>query len=119
MGAGRHGRESGDRASFSDIFSGNAAKNGILAVVLPQPAVDSLLAVAAGGASLRVDLEAQTVTTPAGDSFAFEIDPFRKHCLLNGLDEISLTLASTDQITAYEQALAASRPWQQPVTTAR
>ena len=105
--------------SFSDIFSGNAAKNGILAVVLPQPAVDSLLAVAAGGASLRVDLEAQTVTTPAGDSFAFEIDPFRKHCLLNGLDEISLTLASTDQIAAYEQALAASRPWQQPVTSAR
>jgi 3-isopropylmalate/(R)-2-methylmalate dehydratase small subunit len=88
--------------SFSDIFSGNAFKNGILAVVLPQEAVDRLLEVAKSD-PIRVDLEHQTVTTPFQDRYSFEIDPFRKHCLLTGLDEVGLTLARQDAITAYER----------------
>ena len=87
--------------SYSDIFSGNAFKNGILAVVLPQEAVDRLLEVARTD-PIHIDLEAQTVTTPFQDRFAFEIDPFRKHCLLNGLDEVGLTLARQNAIAAYE-----------------
>ena len=77
--------------SFSDIFSGNAFKNGILAVELPQDQVDRLLEVAKDH-PITIDLENQVVTTPFQDRFAFEVDPFRKHCLLNGLDEIGLTL---------------------------
>ncbi len=96
--------------SFSDIFSGNAFKNGILAVVLPQEAVDRLLDVAAE-ASITVDLENQVVTTPFQDRFRFEIDAFRKSCLLEGLDEVGLTLAQEDRIATYEQAIAADRPW--------
>jgi 3-isopropylmalate/(R)-2-methylmalate dehydratase small subunit len=88
--------------SFSDIFSGNAFKNGILAVALPQENVDRLLEVAKTDA-IHIDLEHQTVTTPFQDRFAFEIDPFRKHCLLNGLDEVGLTLARVDAIAGYEQ----------------
>ncbi len=101
--------------SFSDIFSGNAFKNGILTVVLPQTAVDRLMKAAETRAPIRVDLASQTVTTPAHVKFTFEIDPFRKHCLLNGLDEISLTLTAVDKITTYETHLAQVRPWQQPV----
>ena len=96
--------------SFSDIFSGNAFKNGILTVVLPQEAVDRLLDVAATD-PVTIDLEAQTVTTPFQDRFTFEIDPFRKACLLDGLDEVGLTLARGDAIGAYEGKLAAERPW--------
>ena len=96
--------------SFSDIFSGNAFKNGILAVVLPQEAVDRLLEVAAD-APITVDLENQVVTTPFQDRFRFEIDPFRKSCLLDGLDEVGLTLAQADRIAAYEGAIATDRPW--------
>jgi len=96
--------------SFSDIFSGNAFKNGILAVVLPQEAVDRLLVVAAE-APITVDLENQVVTTPFQDRFRFEIDPFRKSCLMEGLDEVGLTLAQADRITAYEQAVVTDRPW--------
>lgn len=96
--------------SFSDIFSGNAFKNGILTVVLPQDAVDRLLEVAATD-PVTIDLEAQTVTTPFQDRFTFEIDPFRKACLLDGLDEVGLTLARSDAIGAYEGKLAADRPW--------
>ncbi len=96
--------------SFSDIFSGNAFKNGILTVVLPQEAVDRLLEVAKTD-PITVDLEHQTVTTPFQDRFRFEIDPFRRDCLLNGTDEIGLTLASDQKITAYEQGIAAERPW--------
>ncbi len=96
--------------SFSDIFSSNAFKNGILAVELPLAAVDRLLAAAYEG-PIRVDLEQQEVTTPAGDKFNFEIDPFRKHCLSNGLDEIGLTLASNEAITAFEQQLEQRQPW--------
>ena len=98
--------------SFSDIFSSNAFKNGLLAVVLPQEAVDRLIEVAKAGEPIDVDLDTQTVTTPFQDRFTFEIDPFRKHCLLNGLDEIGLTLAMDDKITTYEKHAAAAWPWQ-------
>jgi 3-isopropylmalate/(R)-2-methylmalate dehydratase small subunit len=96
--------------SFSDIFAGNAFKNGILTVALPQDAVDRLLAVAATD-PIHIDLESQTVTTPFQDRFRFEIDPFRKACLLDGLDEVGLTLARGDAIARYEAELAAERPW--------
>ncbi len=96
--------------SFSDIFSGNAFKNGILTVVLPQEAVDRLMEVAASD-PIHIDLDSQTVTTPFQDRFPFEIDPFRKHCLLNGLDEVGLTLARGDAIAAYENRGRADLPW--------
>ena len=96
--------------SFSDIFSGNAFKNGILAVVLPQEAIDRLLEVAKTD-PIDVDLETQTVTTPFQDRFSFEVDPFRKHCLLNGLDEVGLTLSRGAAITKYEDDVRAALPW--------
>lgn len=96
--------------SFSDIFSGNAFKNGILAVELPQDQVDRLLAVAVTD-PIHIDLAQQTVTTQFQDRFTFAIDPFRKHCLLEGLDEIGLTLASAEAIGVYEQRQAAQMPW--------
>lgn len=99
--------------SYSDIFSGNAVKNGILPVVLPQSAIDRLMEVAATD-PIHVDLDTQTVTTPFQDRFTFDIDPFRKMCLLEGLDEISLTEKSGAAITAYEQQLDAARPWMRP-----
>ena len=99
--------------SFSDIFSGNAFKNGILTVALPQDAVDRLMDVAKTD-TIHVDLDAQTITTPFQDRFRFEIDPFRKLCLLGGLDEIGLTLESTGRIDAYEKKQAADRPWLAP-----
>ena len=97
--------------SFSDIHSGNAVKNGILPLVLPQEAVDRLMEVARDGHEITVDLENQTVTTPFQDRFTFDIDPFRKHCLLNGLDEVSLTLESEAAIGKFEQARAGARGW--------
>lgn len=99
--------------SFSDIFSGNAFKNGLLSIVLPQAAIDRLLEVAKTD-PIHVDLETQTVTTPFQDRFEFEIDAFRKHCLLNGVDEIGLTLQSSDAISTYETKIAASQPWLVP-----
>lgn len=96
--------------SFSDIFSGNAFKNGILTVVLPPDQVDRLLEVAKTD-PIAIDLETQTVTTPFQDRFNFEIDPFRKHCLLNGLDEVGLTLARDAAISTYEQKHRAELPW--------
>jgi 3-isopropylmalate/(R)-2-methylmalate dehydratase small subunit len=99
--------------SFSDIFSGNAFKNGLLAIVLPQAAIDRLMEVAKTD-PIHVDLETQMVTTPFQDRFEFEIDPFRKHCLLNGVDEIGLTLQSSDAISTYETKTAASQPWLVP-----
>lgn len=96
--------------SFSDIFSGNAFKNGILTVVLPQEQVDRLLEVARTD-PVTIDLENQVVTTPFQDRFAFEIDPFRKHCLTNGLDEIGLTLASEDVIGRHETMREGALPW--------
>lgn len=99
--------------SFSDIFSGNAFKNGLLAIVLPQAAIDRLMEVARTD-DIHIDLQTQTVTTPFQDRFEFEIDPFRKHCLINGVDEIGLTLKSSDAISAYEAKLSADRPWLAP-----
>ena len=96
--------------SFSDIFSGNAFKNGILTVVLPQAAIDRLMIVAATD-PVHIDLETQTVTTRFQDRFSFEIDPFRKACLLGGLDEVGLTLARDAAITAYEHTARATMPW--------
>lgn len=96
--------------SFSDIFSGNAYKNGILTVVLPQPAIDRLMEVAKTD-PIHIDLAEQTVTTQFQDRFAFEIDPFRKQCLLNGTDEIGLTLASSENITGYEDKAGGQRSW--------
>ena len=97
--------------SFADIFSGNSFKNGLLLVALPQEQVDRLMQVAAEGQPITVDLENQVVTTPYQDRFEFPIDPFRKHCLLNGLDEIGLTEAAAPEIAAYEARLKAERPW--------
>ena len=97
--------------SYSDIFSGNAVKNGILPVVLPQDAIDRLMEVARDGHETTVDLDTQTVTTPFQDRFAFDIDPFRKHCLLNGLDEVALTLERQAQIGTFESQRAAAQDW--------
>jgi 3-isopropylmalate/(R)-2-methylmalate dehydratase small subunit len=96
--------------SFADIFSGNAFKNGMLLVVLPQEQIDRLLEVA-GTDPITVDLENQVVTTPFQDRFSFPVDPFRKHCLVNGLDEIGLTVAMDADIAAHEKRLASDRPW--------
>jgi len=96
--------------SFSDIFSGNAFKNGILTVALPQAAVDRLLEVAETD-PITIDLERQVVTTPFQDRFTFELDPFRKRCLLEGLDEIGLTLAREEAIATFERRLTSGQPW--------
>lgn len=96
--------------SFSDIFSGNAVKNGIVPVVLPQEAIDRLLEVAKDQ-PITVDLETMTVTTPYQDRFVFTLDPFRRDCLMRGLDEIGLTLARDTRISKYESAVAEARPW--------
>lgn len=96
--------------SFSDIFSGNAFKNGILTVALPQEAIDRLMDVVATD-PITIDLETQTVTTPFQDRWTFEIDPFRKHCLSEGLDEVGLTLQSNSAIEAYEARQRAGEPW--------
>ena len=96
--------------SFSDIFAGNAFKNGILTVVLPQAQVDRLMEVAETD-PIAIDLEHQTVTTPFQDRFAFEIDPFRKMCLLEGLDEVGITLTHEHALVAYEARMKAAKPW--------
>ena len=99
--------------SFADIFYNNCFKNGILPVVMPQSTIDILMADARKGANARqtVDLAAQTVTTSDGQVFGFEIDPFRKHCLINGLDDIGLTLEKSAAIASFEQAAQTLRPW--------
>ena len=99
--------------SFADIFFNNCFKNGILPIVLPQAAVDVLMKDAEKGENARmtVDLEAQSVTTSDGQSFGFEVDAFRKHCLLNGLDDIGLTLEKAASIDAFEAKNATLRPW--------
>ncbi len=96
--------------SFSDIFSGNAFKNGIIPVVLPQEAIDRLVEVAQTD-TVTVDLETMTVTTPYQDRFTFELDAFRRQCLMEGLDEIGLTLARDTQISKYEAGVNEHRPW--------
>ena len=99
--------------SFADIFYNNSLKNGLLLIKLDAKAVDRLFKEAQGaeGYRLAVDLESQTVTTPGGESFQFDIDPFAKHCLLNGLDEIGLTLEHAGEIKAFEARHRASQPW--------
>ena len=99
--------------SFADIFYNNSFKNGLLPIVLSADVVDQLFQemYANEGYQLAIDLAAQTVTTPSGESFSFEIDEFRKHCLLNGLDDIGLTLQEADAIKAYEQKARAKTPW--------
>lgn len=96
--------------SFSDIFAGNAFKNGILTVALPQEQVDRLLAVARTD-PIAIDLENQVVTTPFQDRFTFAIDPFRKRCLREGLDEIGLTLARDAAIGSFEARQSRDMPW--------
>ena len=99
--------------SFADIFFNNCFKNGILPIVLPQEDVDKLMDDAERGANatVTVDLESQTITGPDGGTIAFEVDPFRKHCLLNGLDDIGLTLEKSAAIDAFEGRAAQERPW--------
>lgn len=96
--------------SFSDIFSGNAFKNGIIAVVLPQAAIDRLLVVAETD-PITIDLETMTVTTGFQDRFVFGLDPFRRQCLIEGLDEIGLTLSNGSAIARYEAGIAHHRPF--------
>ena len=96
--------------SFSDIFAGNAFKNGILTVVLTQEQVDRLMEVAETD-PIAIDLEHQTVTTPFQDRFHFEIDPFRKMCLIQGLDEVGITLTHEDALAAYAARMKAQKPW--------
>ncbi len=99
--------------SFADIFFNNCFKNGLLPIILGDAIVDKLFKemYATEGYELTIDLAAQTVTTPSGESFGFEVDAFRKHCLLNGLDDIGLTLEKADAIRAYEIKRRAEAPW--------
>ncbi|MEL7211437.1 MAG: 3-isopropylmalate dehydratase small subunit [Pseudomonadota bacterium] len=99
--------------SFADIFYNNCFKNGILPIVLPKEQVDVLMQDAEKGANARmtVDLEAQTVTTSDGTTFAFEIDAFKRRCLLEGLDDIGLTMEKAASIDAFEETAAQARPW--------
>jgi 3-isopropylmalate/(R)-2-methylmalate dehydratase small subunit len=99
--------------SFADIFYNNCFKNGLLPIVLDAAIIDQLFkeTEATEGYTLTVDLAAQTVTTPKGQSFGFKVDEFRKYCLLNGLDDIGLTLRHVDKIKAYEERRKAEAPW--------
>ena len=99
--------------SYADIFYNNSFKNGLLPIVLEHEVVNRLFedTVAMPGYRLTVDLATQSVTTPSGAVFRFEIDAFRKHCLLNGLDDIGLTLQHVDEIRAYEARRRQETPW--------
>ena len=99
--------------SYADIFFNNSFKNGLLPIVLESAAVDKLFkeCEATPGYKLTVDLATQTVTTPSGANFKFDVDAFRKHCLLNGLDDISLTLQHVAEIKAYEERRRNEAPW--------
>jgi len=99
--------------SFADIFYNNCFKNGILPIVLPPEEVDVLMKDAEKGSNARIsiDLETQTVTSSDGVAFNFKVDPFRKQCLMNGLDDIDLTLEKQASIQNFEQQAAVSRPW--------
>jgi len=99
--------------SFADIFFNNCFKNGILPIVLPPEQVEVLMKDAEKGANARmtVDLEAQEITTSDGQIFTFEVDAFKKHCLLNGLDDIGLTMEKSAAIDSFEAQAAQSRPW--------
>jgi 3-isopropylmalate/(R)-2-methylmalate dehydratase small subunit len=98
--------------SFADIFFNNCFKNGVLPLTLPQEQVDQLMALAQKGAKLTVDLETQTVSAyPDNTSFNFSVDPFRRHCMLNGLDDIGLTQQRVGDINGYEARQKSERPW--------
>ena len=99
--------------SFADIFFNNSFKNGLLPIVLDKETIDRLHEEVAvrEGYELSIDLAGQTVTTPDGQSYRFDIDPFRKHCLLNGLDDIGLTLEDADAISSYEERRRHTAPW--------
>jgi 3-isopropylmalate/(R)-2-methylmalate dehydratase small subunit len=99
--------------SYADIFYNNCFKNGILPIVLPQEQVDVLMKDAEKGSNARieVDLEAQTITSSDGETFTFEVDAFKKHCLMNGLDDIGLTMEKVDSVKAFEAQASSMRPW--------
>jgi 3-isopropylmalate/(R)-2-methylmalate dehydratase small subunit len=99
--------------SFADIFYNNCFKNGILPIKLPQEDVDKLMDDAERGANatITVDLENQTIAGPDGGTIRFDIDPWRKHCLLNGLDDIALTLEKDESIRHFEESRKAAQPW--------
>ncbi len=99
--------------SFADIFYNNCFKNGILPIVLPQSEIDKLIDDASRGANamMTVDLEAQEIRGPDGGVIKFDVDPHRKRCLIEGLDDIALTMEKADAIAAFEQENGASRPW--------
>jgi len=100
-------------SSFADIFYNNSSKNGMLLITLPQEIVDKLMEDAENGenARLSVDLEKQRITRPDGEVIDFEVDAFKKHCLLNGLDDIGLTMQKQDKIAAFEAGAKVSQPW--------
>jgi 3-isopropylmalate/(R)-2-methylmalate dehydratase small subunit len=99
--------------SYADIFFNNSFKNGILPIVLSDALVQQLFeeVEATEGYALTIDLPTQTVRTPSGQEISFDVDPFRKHCLLNGLDDIGLTLQHADEIKRFEDARKVSMPW--------
>jgi 3-isopropylmalate/(R)-2-methylmalate dehydratase small subunit len=99
--------------SFADIFFNNCFKNGILPIALPQEEVDLLMKDAENGANARltVNLADQTITRPDGSTISFEVDQFKKHCLLNGLDDIGLTMEKAAAIDVFEKSAAVQRPW--------
>lgn len=99
--------------SFADIFFNNSFKNGLLPIRLPAEQVDALFKAveAAPGYRLKIDLEQQSITAPDGKVYKFEVETFRKHCLLNGLDDIGLSLQHVDEIKAYEQKRRGQQPW--------
>ena len=99
--------------SFADIFFNNCFKNGILPIILPQEDVDKLMDDASRGANavVTVDLENQVITGPDGGKIEFTVDAFKKHCLLNGLDDIGLTMQKSDAIDAFEKQYGAATPW--------
>ncbi len=99
--------------SFADIFHNNCFKNGVLPIVLSAEVIDRLFDAVAGaeGYRLEVNLEKQVITTPDGEGYPFEVDEFRKYCLLNGLDDIGLTLQHAEEIKAYEERRKQETPW--------
>ncbi len=99
--------------SFADIFFNNCFKNGILPIVLPEAERDACMKDAEKGenARIEIDLESQTITLSDGQKIRFDVDPFKKHCLLNGLDDIGLTLEKASAISAFEAQAAQARPW--------
>jgi len=107
--------------SFADIFFNNTFKNGLLPIVLPEAVVAKLFdeMYAFPGYQLTVDLDRQVVTTPGGEAIPFEVQPFRRYCLLNGFDDIGLTLRQSDKIKAYEAERLATKPWLAHTLTAQ